>query len=153
MSEYEVRVVDAAVVIPLQRALLDRHDTEVEATPHHERSLHVGVFFGETLVGAASVHPEAMPDGYQENAWRLRGVAVDYGHRGRGVGALMVGRCFEHAAEHGAQAVWCIAPAGAFGFFERHGFDRTGDAIDGGPRGPQYLLFADFETRGRSWAV
>ncbi len=153
MSDYDMRVVDAAAVIPLQRALLDRHDPEVERTTHHPWSLHVGAFARETLIGAASIHPEAMPDGYREGAWRLRGVAVDYGHRGRGVGALMVGRCLEHASAHAARAVWCVAPAGALGFFERHGFERTGDAIDGGERGPQYLLFMDFGIRSRSWAV
>ncbi len=153
MSEYDVRAVAASAVLPLQRALLDRHHPEVEPIPDDDWSQHFGAFFGDTLVGAASIHREAMPDGLEEGVWRLAGVAVDYGQRGRGVGALLVGRCLEHAAAHAATAVWCIAPAGVFGFFEKHGFQRTGEAIDGGYRGPQYMLFADFADRSRSWAV
>jgi N-acetylglutamate synthase-like GNAT family acetyltransferase len=93
-----------------------------------------------------------MPDGYRTAAWRLHGVAVDYGHRGAGVGALIVERCLHHAAGQEARAVWCIAPAGTFGFFERYGFLRTGDPIDDN-HGPQYKLFVELGSPRKSWTL
>ncbi len=154
MSDYGIRGVSAADVYELREALLLRRRGGSPSVPGDEdpTACHLAAYRDEARVGIGSIHPEPMPDGSTADTWRLHGVAVDHGHRGVGVGALIVERCLEHAAEHGARAVWCLAPAGVFGFFERYGFQRMGDPIDD-PEGPQYKLFAEIEPLRRSWSL
>ena len=155
MSDYDIRTVEMADVVELRAAILDpRRTGRAGTTPgdEHPSARHVGAFRDEALVGVGSIHPEGMPGGHKTGAWRLTGVAVEHGHRGLGVGALLVERCLEHAAGLEAKVVWCLAPAGAYGFFERYGFRRAGDPIDS-TEGPQYLLYAEMGPLRRSWAL
>lgn len=155
MSDYDIRTSDLGSVMPLRVALLDpaHRDPDPSAGDEHPSARHVGAFHEDRLVGVASIHPQGMPGGYKTNSWRLVGVAVDHGHRGVGVGALLVERCLEHASGLDAKVAWCLAPAGAFGFFERLGFRRSGDPIDDPDRGPHYLLFCELGPVKRSWAL
>ena len=155
MAGYEIRTVDMSTIAALRSALLDPGNARIDVGPgdEHEAARHVGVFHDGVLVGVASIHPQAMPGALTAGAWRLSGVAVEHGHRGRGNGALLVERCLEHAAESDATAVWCVAPAAAFGFFERLGFGRHGDPMDGPVGGPRYLLQRRVQQLRRSWAL
>lgn len=154
MSDYHLQIVPSATVLDLRTALMRRHGSGSPSVlgDDHPMSSHVAAYRDKVLVGIGSIHPQRMPDGNQTDAWRLHGVAVEHGHRGAGVGALIVERCLEHAAEHGARVAWCAAPAGAFGFFERFGFRRTGDPIDASDE-PQYLLFAEVGPLRRSNSI
>lgn len=154
MSEYEIRTIDAGSAIDLRTALLrgEVGPSGPEAADRSEGALHVGGFRGETLLGVASLHPQAMPGSHQVGAWRLRAVAVEHGHRGRGLGALLVERCAEHVALQDAAVLWCYTPAGSFGFFERQGFARHGDPIDL-DKAPFYLAYAEVAPLDRSWAL
>jgi N-acetylglutamate synthase-like GNAT family acetyltransferase len=156
VTGYAVRTVRLEQVTGLRSALLDPTGSGHAATSagdEHPSAHHVGAFLESTQVGVASIHPQGMPGGYKTDAWRLTGVAVEHGHRGSGNGALLVERCLEHAAESGAKAVWCLAPAGTFGFFERLGFGRSGDPIDDPDRGPHYLLYREVQPLRRDWAL
>lgn len=154
MAGYEIRTVDFETIAGLRSALLDPSGSgHAGAGDEHPAARHVGAFHGGTLIGVASVHPQGMPGGYTTDAWRLTGVAVDHGHRGAGHGLALVERCLEHAAESGAKAIWCLAPAGAFGFFERLGFGRSGDPVDEPDRGPHYLLYQQVKPLRRDWAL
>jgi N-acetylglutamate synthase-like GNAT family acetyltransferase len=156
VTSYEIRTVDVEAVADLRAALLDPkgmlHSTATTGDEHMS-ARHVAAFHGGSRVGVATIHPQGMPGGSTTDTWRLTGVAVEHGHRGAGVGALLVERCLEHAAEAGAKTVWCSAPAGAFGFFERLGFGRSGDPIDDPVVGPQYLLSQQVRPVRRDWAL
>ena len=154
LSNYDIRIVAAVDVLELRAALLLRHRTGSPsvAGDEHPTACHVAAHRDEMPVGIGSIHPEPMPDERRSGTWRLHGVAVDHGHRGMGVGALIVELCLEHAAGHDGRSAWCVAPAGAFGFFERYGFRRSGDPIDDRD-GPQYMLFAELGPLRRSWSI
>jgi GNAT superfamily N-acetyltransferase len=159
MSDYEARTVDAADVVDLRTALLRRRAVDADTPPptllpgdEHPNALHVAAFHETVQVGIASIHPEPMPHGYRTGAWRIHDVAMDHGHRGLGIGAILVERCLEHAAQNEARAAWCLAPAGAFGFFDRYGFQRSGDPYEG-PEGPGYLLYVELGPLRRSWSI
>ena len=154
MSDYAIEIVTAADVVDLRTALLLRHrgGSPLVAGDEHPDACHVAAYRDGKQVGIGSIHPEPMPDGYGTAAWRLHGVTVDHGHRGAGVGALIVERCLDHASGQEASAVWCVAPAGTFSFFERYGFQRFGDPIDDSD-GPQYKLFVELEPPRKSWAI
>jgi len=156
VSDYDIRTVDLTEVAGLRSALLDRSGSaasDPSAGDEHPSTRHVGAFRDEVLVGVASIFPGAMPGESGTNSWRLAAIAVDYGHRGIGIGGSLAERCLEHAAALNGRSVWCIAPAGAFGFFERFGFGRSGDPIDDPNDGPQYLLFTEVRPLSRSWAL
>lgn len=156
MADYDIRTIDLDGVIALRTALLDPErngHAEASAGDEHPTARHVGAFHDDRLVGVASIHPQGMPGGYKTNSWRLTGVGVDFGHRGGGVGALLVERCLEHASEREGRITWCLAPAGTFGFFERLGFRRSGDPIDDPTRGPHYLLYQELGPLSHSWAI
>jgi len=153
LSNYDIRIVAVADVLELRGALLAHPAGSPSITgDDHPSSCHVAARRNEIPVGIGSIYSEPTPDGNPTATWKLHGVAVDHGHRGMGVGALVVERCLEHAAAHGANVVWCTAPAGAFGFFERCGFRRTGDPVDH-RGGPQYKLFAEIGPLRRSWSI
>lgn len=156
MSDYDIRTIGSDIAIALRTALLDRSaDGLADRTPGDDSptARHIGAYYEGTLVGVASIHPQSMPGGYTAGAWRLTGVAVEHGHRGYGVGSLLVGKVLEHAASADSRVVWCFAPAGAFGFFQRHGFNRSGEPMESAEGGPQYLLFAEVGPLRRSWAL
>jgi GNAT superfamily N-acetyltransferase len=156
MSDYEIQRIDAAEARPLRRALL--HPALPPAAvdydaDHHPAALHVGAFKDGVLVGVASLHPQAMPGSHTTGAWRIRDIAVEHGHRGRGVGAWLLERCLEHASTNSGVIVWCTARVGSYGFFARMGFARSGLPIEDPTEGPQYTLYTDVPKLERSWKI
>ena len=157
MSEYDIQRIDAAEARPLRRALL--HPAQPLAAvdyeaDHDPASLHLGAFKDGVLVGVASTHPQPMPGSHSgAGAWRIRDVAVEHGHRGRGVGAWLLERCIAHASTQHGSVVWCTARVGAYGFFARMGFARSGPPIEDPEEGPQYTLYADVPPLERSWKI
>lgn len=156
MSEYEIQSIEPAEARPLRRALL--HPTLPPAGvdyhfDHDPAALHVGAFKDGVLAGIASVHPQAMPGSPGPGAWRLRDIAVERGHRGRGVGAWLLERCVEHVAGQSGSVIWCTTRVGAFGFFQRMGFGRVGSPIEDPVEGPQYMVAAEVPPLERSWRL
>jgi len=144
MSEIEVRAVDAAVVRPLRRALLRPHQQVEELVypgDDHPDTLHVGAFRHGHLVGIATVVPRPMPGRRERRSWQLRGMAVEHGQRGYGVGGLLLAACVAHTAARGGRLVWCNARAGSFGFYEHHGFLHDGEPFELPDIGPHYRMY------------
>jgi GNAT superfamily N-acetyltransferase len=144
MSEFEIQGIAAEDTHELRRALLRPHQTPAEMvwpgddTPD---ALHVGGFRNNRVVGIATIHRQRLPGSAEHQAWRIRGMAVEHGQRGRGLGAMLLHRCLDHAQSEGARVVWCNARVGAFGFFEHHGFRRRGDPFELPEIGPQYVMY------------
>lgn len=156
MSDYEIQEIEAAEARPLRRALLypsappERADDPGDTAPS---VLHLGAFKDGVLVGVATINPQPMPQATRTGAWRVRDMAVDHGHRGKGVGALMLERLLEHAADHEGAVVWASVRMPAFGFFERYGFTRSGSPVDDPDEGPSYLVHRRVQPMTRSWAL
>ncbi|MFH1330672.1 MAG: GNAT family N-acetyltransferase [Actinomycetota bacterium] len=144
MAEFEVRAAEAEQVRELRRALLRPHQQVEELVytgDDHPEALHLGGFRHAKMVGIASIMPRLMPGHPERAAWRVRGMAVDHGHRGYGLGGRLLGACLDHAAAHGGRLVWCNARAGSFGFYERYGFRRDGEPFELPDIGPHYRMF------------
>jgi len=156
VSDYEIQLIEPAEARPLRRALLHPAlppaavDYEADTDPS---ARHIGAFKDGVLVGIATIHPQSMPSMTRTGAWRLRDIAVDHGHRGRGVGAWLVERCLEHASATGGSVAWCTARVGAYGFLEHLGFRRAGAPIDDAQDGPQYLMSAELGPVEKSWKL
>jgi ribosomal protein S18 acetylase RimI-like enzyme len=144
MSEFEIRPIIASETYVLRRALLRPHQPIAEMTwPADDApdTLHIGGFRNDRMVAVATIHRGRMPGSPETEAWRLRGVAVEHGQRGRGLGGMLVDRCLDHVATRGARLVWCHVRIGAFGFFEHRGFRRFGEPFDLPGVGPHYVMF------------
>ena len=106
-------------------------------------TLHIGGYRAERMVGIATVHRQPMPGSAEPQAWRVRGIAVEHGHRGYGLGGMLLQRCLDHAAVNRAGVVWAHARVGAFGFFRRYGFQRRGEPFELPDIGPLYVVFLE----------
>jgi GNAT superfamily N-acetyltransferase len=126
-----VEVVDHAVTAPLRRAVLRPHQSIEEMTSSvHDAAgaVHVAAWRAGDVVGAGSIRPEPPPwEPAVGGAWRVRGMATAPGHRGEGIGALVLDALLGHAVDAGASIVWCSARIPARAFYERAGFAATGE--------------------------
>ena len=149
MAEYELLTIGVIEARPLRRALLAPVGQAADEFHGDDDSdaLHVGGFRGDHLVGVASLVRERLPASADDRAWRVLGLAIDHGHRGRGLGGMLLERCLDHAGASQARLVWGTVPAAAAGFFRRFGFRPHGQPFETPEGGPQYLMVAEFKTR------
>jgi GNAT superfamily N-acetyltransferase len=104
------------------------------------------------VVGTAVLLPEpfaALPA--RTDAWRLRGLAVPDGWRGRGVGGRVLRYALGQVALRGGGLVWANVRDAARPFYQRQGFVPTGepwiaprpDPDDGRYTGPYVAMWRD----------
>lgn len=148
MHHYDIAYIGLDEGQPLRAALLP--DAVDLPGADHSSAGHVGGFRDGVLVGVASVHPEPKPGGPSLGAWRISAVAVEHGHRGKGLGLLLVERCLDHAETSDGKVVWVEAPQKARGFFERLGFSGVAGGADGDA---EHRLHREIGRPDRSWAV
>ena len=140
-----VRPITAAETRPMRAEIL-RPGFPAEdlafAGDDDERTLHVGAFVGDRLVGITSVYEDARPESPPgtRGEWRLRGVATAADARRMGIGSALAERCLEHVLAHGGTLLWCNARTPAIPFYEAHGFKRVGHEFDPGGVGPHYVM-------------
>ena len=93
------------------------------------RTVHFGVVDADQLVAVSTWGREPCPAYDTESAVRLRGMAVEPAHQGRGIGRLLLAAGLGWAADQGAALVWANARDTALGFYEREGFTCVGDGF------------------------
>jgi GNAT superfamily N-acetyltransferase len=143
VSEFEVKPVEVAAVRHLRHALLRPHQEAAQLFypgDDHPSAIHLGGFRGGRMVGIASIVPDPSSPQGAGPSWQLRGMAVEHGLRGLGLGALLLERCLQHAAANGGGEVWCNARVAACGFYERFGFIRGSEAFEIEGIGPHYRV-------------
>ena len=121
---FSIQRISVEQTFPLRRAQLLNGTSEscLFRGDDEASTLHVAVVQAESIVAVATVCREAPPGLESDNAWRLRGVAVEPHLRGDGLGRMLVKRCCNHAQRQGGRLVWCTARESARGFYESLGF-------------------------------
>jgi len=140
--QFEVRRVSAAETRPLRQRVLRPHQRLDEvgfAGDGVRGAAHFGAFLlhqshGE-MVATASVHPEGEP-----GWWRLRGMATEEAHRGRGLGGALVEAVLGYVSAEGGRVVWCHARVRAAAFYRRHGFVAEGSELELPAIGPHLYM-------------
>lgn len=135
-----VRPVSAPETADLRRAVL-RGGRPVPLPGDDEPAFHVGAFAGDVLVGTGNVRRESAPWSPGEPAWRLRGMATDPAHRGRGVGALVLEALLAHCRAEGGGLLWCHARTPAQRFYERAGLQTRGEPWVDPEIGPHVVMW------------
>lgn len=93
-------------------------------------TVHVGVEDdGGVLVAAATVFPEPTPHRPGIRAARLRGMAVEPGCQGTGVGARLLDALVVRARADGYRVLWANGRDSALGFYRGHGWEVVGEGF------------------------
>ena len=136
------------------RAVVERADPEAVLDLRH-RVLRVGrprdtaVFDGDRdpqtrhwvarvdteIVGVVTVMRRPFPGG-DGPEWQLRGMAVDPGWQGKGIGRELL-QALEREVD---EPLWCNARIGARDFYERGGWTATGDIFEIAEVGPHVRM-------------
>jgi GNAT superfamily N-acetyltransferase len=123
----EVRRVQPAETAALRRAVLRGGRPVPLPGDDDPNAVHAGVYDGEQLLATGNVRREPAPWAPDVPAWRLRGMATAEGHRGQGLGALVLDALVEHCREQGGGELWCNARTPARTFYLRAGFTEVGE--------------------------
>lgn len=100
-------------------------------------------------IGVVTLVPAPMPDRPEAGDWRLRAMAVDPAHQGRGVGRLLVGHGIEAVRTQRGQRIWCYARSHAIGFYEKLGFRVDGETFHIPAVGPHVRMAIAVDPRPR----
>jgi signal transduction histidine kinase/GNAT superfamily N-acetyltransferase len=165
--EMALHPLQAQDVVPLRAKILRPNRPVEEAVFTGDRDPQVG-HYGvveqptQAIRGVVTIYPEGLPSsselqtvtdeisarvkerwGREPSAtemWRLRGMAVDDGFRGHGLGGPILQACVAHARERGGRLIWAHARTRALQFYRRHGFQTVGSEYDLPGVGPHYLI-------------
>ena len=146
-----VRKIDVEETLELRQRVLRPGQSPHELVYPGDRdssSLHLGAFDGERIVGVASVYRQEMEGASAkglgflsgEGVWRLRGMAVDDGCRGKGIGGELLRACVAWIERSGGTVLWCNARVLAEAFYVAHGFVRLGDVFELPGIGPHVVM-------------
>ncbi len=93
---------------------------------------------GKVLVtGTLILEPE---EGFDEESFRIRGMAVSEVLRGRGIGTKLLEAFIQTAKDKSISKIWCNARVKALPLYERKGFVKTGSVFDVPGSGPHYRM-------------
>ena len=141
-----VRQGSVSEILPLRRAVL-RPGYPDDASDYAEdaRAVHVGAWDDERLVGCATVFAQPWPGPPPEPAaWRLRGMAVEPGRQGLGVGIRVLAEAVAAARAGGARLIWANARSSALGFYTGQGWRMAGEEFNASDTGlPHYPIVLD----------
>lgn len=137
----------------LRRRVLYRHAPEATGT-YPQDSLSGAIHLGLTgeagdLVAAASWYPETTPLRAARAPYRLRGMAVEERHQGRGLGRALFEAGLAALRERGADLLWANARDDAIGFYERLGMTVAGPGFLAAGGIPHHVVVLDLGVAGR----
>jgi GNAT superfamily N-acetyltransferase len=142
-----IREITALDAHPLRRAVLRRGNANPDVHfPQDDdpATFHLGGFDDGELVAVATFSPAPTPWRPGERAWQLRGMAVDDGQQGKGIGTAIIDVARARVAADGATVLWCNARDTALGFYERLGFTVYGDGfVDDSAHLPHHVMVYD----------
>jgi GNAT superfamily N-acetyltransferase len=124
-----VEIVDERRTRGLRRAVLRPNLAPDAPLPGDELAdgVHLAALDGDGCVlGTCFVYPDPCPWQPQRVAWHLRQMATAEGHRGRGIGAAVLGAAIGYVSAQGVPLLWCCARERAVAFYRRHGFATHG---------------------------
>jgi predicted GNAT family N-acyltransferase len=107
----------------------------------NDQSFHLGAFIDSKLVSVASFYFETSPVLEEEFQYRLRGMATLPEHQGQGLSSALLKTAFPIIKQNFCQLLWCNARTSAQGFYQKVGFEKTGNEFDIKDIGPHVLMY------------
>jgi GNAT superfamily N-acetyltransferase len=107
-----------------------------------ENTLHLGIFINDNIVSVGTFIANSTPLFSElKNPYRLRGMATDLGYQGQGFGRLILQDAEKKLCQRNCELLWCNARESAFSFYEKCGFNSTGEQFDIAGVGPHKVMF------------
>jgi GNAT superfamily N-acetyltransferase len=114
---------------PLRRSVLrdsTPSDDVVFEGDDLDSTVHLGAEVDGALVAISTWVSRPYPDRPGDIGFQLRGMATEPGHRGKGLGAVLLEAGIERCRTAGASVVWARARDAALPFYIRYGFVTVG---------------------------
>jgi GNAT superfamily N-acetyltransferase len=106
-----------------------------------ETCFHIGAILDEEVVGIASFFEEHDKNFEGRSCYRLRGMATDTNHHGKGIGKAVLLEAFNHLRKRNVEILWCNAREIAFPFYEKLGFKYYSEMFDIPKVGPHKKMY------------
>jgi GNAT superfamily N-acetyltransferase len=94
---------------------------------HDELTFHLGAFVDKKLVSVASFYFEKHPAFSEAYQYRLRGMATLPEYQGQGYSSALLRTAFPVIKQNQCSLLWCNAREKALGFYQKVGFNATGE--------------------------
>ena len=149
LDDISIRQTSARAIRPLRHSVLRAglpleaavFDGDEEPTSRHVAALDQS----GKLVGCVSIVRRPLNN---EPAWQLRGMAIDDGLRGQGIGRLLLSRIEQLVLDEGhSSTLWCNARTPAVGFYLALGWKKVGEEFHVETAGPHYRMFKKLGER------
>lgn len=92
------------------------------------------------VIGCATILRRPSPFGDPRPAWQLRGMAVEPGLQGAGLGSRLLAAGETIVRESGHTLMWCNARTPAVAFYRRHGWETVGEEFPVETAGPHICM-------------
>jgi GNAT superfamily N-acetyltransferase len=92
-----------------------------------ELTFHLGAFLDKKLVSVAYFYFESSPAFTDPYQYRLRGMATLPEYQGRGLSQSLLRTAFPVIKQNQCTLLWCNAREKAIGFYEKVGFNSSGE--------------------------
>lgn len=146
---YTLKKITALETYPLRHAILRKGEPIEKCIYPNDNSLstlHFGLFENSVLVGIVSVFQTQKELFDDEKQFQIRGMAVLEEHQKKGYGAALIQHAVTYLQKEENFLIWFNARIIALGFYEKLGFEKTGEPFEIEPVGIHYIMFKKFDN-------
>ncbi|PIE48198.1 MAG: GNAT family N-acetyltransferase [Flavobacteriales bacterium] len=141
-----IRFINTSETYPLRIKILRNGQAEryTFEQDNNATTFHLGAFSHDTCVGIATFFKDNHPyfQG-QQNAYQLRGMAVDDAFQSQGIGRQLITCALAELTKRNSSLLWCNARQHAIGFYRNMGFQTIGEEFIVPHIGPHIVMFKD----------
>ncbi|MDA9555067.1 GNAT family N-acetyltransferase [Pelobium sp.] len=103
-------------------------------------TFHLGYVKDDQIISTASFHHQNR-EGFEGNAYQLRGMATDAAFQGKGYGNQLVNFAIVYLRGQKVNYLWCNARKKAFRFYQNLGFEFISEEFDIPGIGPHKTMY------------
>lgn len=113
---------------------------------HRKDAIHLGAFYNNEIISVCSLFEMKTDKLSFATQYRLRAMATHPNYRGLNAGKAVVEKAVELTKEKEFDVLWCDARKIALGFYEKCGFEVTGDFYEVRNIGPHKLMYVPLKS-------
>lgn len=103
-------------------------------------TIHLAATIDGDIIGVLSLYKRSSEDESSDDAFQLRGMAIDPVFRGKGFGTQLILAAVDEVQRRKGNRIWCNARIEVLRFYERHGFHPMGEEFDIPDIGPHRVM-------------
>ena len=150
--EWSIERVEAVETYPLRQRILRPGrppEDAVFAGDGDADTIHIALRLNGNITGVVSLFRRAHHEATDTEAYQLRGMAMDAGFRGLGLGTQLMLSSVSHVLDRKGGRIWCNARMGAVRFYALHGFRAVGEEFDIAGIGPHRMMVLELKAGRR----